>query len=76
MHYDPKAFGKDGAIVMKKKENIQKPAVDGEMGNRRVMTETDKTKLLKAYHCFGKENFLVLTDFLVIVFVYCEFAVK
>ena len=76
MHYDPKAFGKNGAIVMKKKENIQKAVVDGEMGNRRTMRETDKTKLLKAYHCFGEENFLVLTDFLVTLFVCCEFAVK
>ena len=57
MHYDPKAFGKNGAIVMKKKENIQKSIVDGEMGNRRVMSENDQTKLRKAYHCFGEENF-------------------
>ena len=57
MHYDPKAFGKNGAIVMKKKENIQKSIADGEMGNRRVMSENDKTKLWKAYHCFGEENF-------------------
>ena len=57
MHYDPKAFGKNGAIVMKKKENIQKSIADGEMGNRRVMSENDKTKLRKAYHCFGEENF-------------------
>ena len=57
MHYDPKAFGKNGAIVMKKKENIQKSIADGEMGNRRVMSENDQTKLRKAYHCFGEENF-------------------
>ena len=57
MHYDPKVFGKNGAIVMKKKENIQKSIADGEMGNRRVMSENDQTKLRKAYHCFGEENF-------------------
>ena len=57
MHYDPKAFGKNGAIVMKKKENIQKSIADGEMSNRSVMSENDKTKLRKAYHCFGEENF-------------------
>ena len=57
MHYDPKAFGKNGAIVMKKKENIQKSIADGEMGNRRVMSENGQTKLRKAYHCFGEENF-------------------
>ena len=57
MHYDPKAFGKNGAIVMKNKENIQKSIADGEMGNRRVMSENDQTKLRKAYHCFGEENF-------------------
>ena len=42
---------------MKKKENIQKSIADGEMGNRRVMSENDQTKLRKAYHCFGEENF-------------------
>ena len=57
MHDDPKAFGKNGAIVMKKKENIQKSIADGEMGNRRVMSENGQTKLRKAYHCFGEENF-------------------
>ena len=57
MHYDPKAFGKNEAIVMKKKENIQKSIADGEMGNRRVMSENGQTKLRKAYHCFGEENF-------------------
>ena len=51
---------------MKKKENIQKLIADGEMGNRRGMSETDKTKLRKAYHCFGEENFLILPDFHVI----------
>ena len=75
MHYDPTAFGKNGAIVMKKKENIQKSIADGEMGNRRVTSEIDKTKLRKAYHCSGEENFLVLTDFLVIFFVCYEFVV-
>ena len=66
MHYDANAFGKNGAIVMKKKENIQKLIADGEMGTRRGMSETDKTKLRKAYHCFGEENFLILPDFHVI----------
>ena len=75
MHYDPKAFGKNGAIVMKKTGNIQKSFVDGKMGNRRVMSKTDKTKLLKAYRCFGEEYFLALTEFLVIFFAYCEFVV-
>ena len=42
---------------MKKKENIQKSIADGEMGNQRVTSEIDKTKLRKAYHCFGEENF-------------------
>ena len=42
---------------MKNKENIQKSIADGEMGNRRVMSENDQTKLRKAYHCFGEENF-------------------
>ena len=51
---------------MKKKENIQKLIADGEMGNRRGMSETDKTKLRKAYHCFGEKNFLILPDFHVI----------
>ena len=51
---------------MKKKENIQKLIADGEMGTRRGMSETDKTKLRKAYHCFGEENFLILPDFHVI----------
>ena len=63
MHYDANAFGKNGAKEKKKKENIQKLIADGEMGNRRGMSETDKTKLRKAYHCFGEENFLILPDF-------------
>ena len=42
MHYDANAFGKNGAIVMKKKENVQKLIADGEMGNQRGMSETDK----------------------------------
>ena len=42
MHYDANAFGKNGAIVMIKKENVQKLIADGEMGNQRGMSETDK----------------------------------
>ena len=72
MHYDSKVFGKNGATVMKKRENTQN-SIDGKMGNRIKMSDTDKKKLKNAYKCFGEENFLVLTNFLVMLFGYCEF---